>query len=62
MAKKTRRTHSVKLSIDYGLSVDGRITRSRRQRFVCWCGAAGCHGTMFATDTERGHLASGALA
>lgn len=41
------------LSIDYGLMVDGRITRALRERFSCLCGAANCRGTLLAPRTKK---------
>ncbi|CAE6963245.1 SET domain-containing protein [Paraburkholderia domus] len=41
------------LSIDYGLMVDGRITRALRERFSCLCGAADCRGTLLAPRTKK---------
>jgi hypothetical protein len=41
------------LSIDYGLMVDGRITRALRERFACLCGAPNCRGTLLALRTKK---------
>lgn len=41
------------LSIDYGLMVDGRVTRALRERFACRCGAPNCRGTLLALRAKK---------
>lgn len=50
------------LSIDYGLMVDGRITRALRERFACLCGAPNCRGTLLALRTKKRRSAHHAYA
>jgi uncharacterized protein len=39
------------LFYDYGLMIDARRTSKLKKEFACWCGAAGCRGTML--DCKR---------
>ncbi|HMO49395.1 MAG TPA: SET domain-containing protein-lysine N-methyltransferase [Rubrivivax sp.] len=36
------------LFYDYGLVIDGRHTAKLKREFACWCGSAGCRGTLLA--------------
>ena len=36
------------LTYDYGLVLDGRITKKRRNEYKCLCGTPECRGTMLA--------------
>jgi len=42
------------LFYDYGLILDGRITKTLRRQYQCLCGAPDCRGTMLAlTDRQK---------
>ncbi|RQZ05384.1 SET domain-containing protein-lysine N-methyltransferase [Burkholderia sp. Bp9031] len=49
------------ISIDYALAVDGRVTRSMRDRYACRCGASTCRGTMLAVRRRRKQAHEGGL-
>jgi uncharacterized protein len=34
------------LFYDYGLVIDGRITKKLKAEYPCWCGAKSCRGTL----------------
>ncbi len=34
------------LFYDYGLVIDGRITKKLKAQYPCWCGAKKCRGTL----------------
>ena len=36
------------LFFDYGLIIDGRLTKKLKAEYACWCGAESCRGTMLA--------------
>ena len=44
-AKRTIRPDE-ELTYDYGLTVEGRITKRKRKDFACHCGSQDCRGTM----------------
>jgi len=41
------------LFYDYGLVLDGRITKALKQGYRCLCGAAECRGTMLALPEKK---------
>lgn len=41
------------LFFDYGLVMEGRITRTLREAYRCLCGAPECRGTMLALPKRR---------
>ncbi|MDS1139818.1 SET domain-containing protein-lysine N-methyltransferase [Pusillimonas sp. SM2304] len=41
------------LFYDYGLILDGRITKTLRQQYQCLCGADTCRGTMLALPKKK---------
>jgi uncharacterized protein len=41
------------LNYDYGLVIDGRITKKLKQEYECRCGAKKCRGTMLATKEKK---------
>jgi uncharacterized protein len=41
------------LNYDYGLVIDGRITKKLKQEYECRCGAKKCRGTMLAIKKEK---------
>ncbi len=41
------------LFFDYGLVIDARLTAKLKKEYACWCGAAGCRGTMLALKRKR---------
>lgn len=41
------------LFYDYGLVMDGRITKTLRKQYGCLCGSAACRGTMLALPKEK---------
>lgn len=41
------------LFYDYGLIMDGRITKTLRQQYKCLCGAQACRGTMLALPEKK---------
>ena len=43
----------VELFYDYGLILDGRITKKLRNQYRCLCGAESCRGTMLALPRKK---------
>ena len=41
------------LFYDYGLILDGRITKTLRRQYQCLCGAESCRGTMLALPKKK---------
>ena len=41
------------LTYDYGLVLDGRITKKRREEYQCLCGTPECRGTMLALKNKK---------
>jgi len=41
------------LFYDYGLVLDGKITKSLKEGYKCLCGAATCRGTMLALPEKK---------
>lgn len=41
------------LFYDYGLVLDGRITKALKEGYRCLCGAASCRGTMLALPKKK---------
>lgn len=41
------------LSYDYGLVMDGRITKTLKENYRCLCGAPSCRGTMLALPKKK---------
>ncbi|HCN73679.1 MAG TPA: SET domain-containing protein-lysine N-methyltransferase [Pusillimonas sp.] len=41
------------LTYDYGLVLDGRITKKRREEYKCLCGTPECRGTMLALKKKK---------
>ena len=41
------------LSFDYGLMIEERYTPALKAEYACWCGTAGCRGTMLAPRRQR---------
>jgi len=41
------------LNYDYGLVIDGRITRKLKEQYKCLCGSAKCRGTMLALPPKK---------
>lgn len=41
------------LFYDYGLVLDGRITRTLREQYACWCNTPHCRGTMLALPKKK---------
>ncbi len=41
------------LFYDYGLILDGRITKKLRSQYQCLCGAVSCRGTMLALPEKK---------
>jgi uncharacterized protein len=41
------------LYYDYGLVIDGRITKKLKKEYECRCGAKKCRGTMLALKTKK---------
>ncbi|KND61486.1 protein containing SET domain [Candidatus Burkholderia verschuerenii] len=41
------------LNYDYGLVIDGRITKKLKKEYECRCGAKKCRGTMLATKEKK---------
>lgn len=41
------------LSYDYRLSVDGKLTKEERARFVCCCGSPKCRGSLLAKAKKK---------
>jgi uncharacterized protein len=41
------------LFYDYGLVMEGRITKTLREQYRCLCGAPNCRGTMLALPKKR---------
>ncbi|MVW78682.1 SET domain-containing protein [Bordetella sp. 02P26C-1] len=41
------------LVYDYGLVIDGRITKSLKEAYRCLCGSADCRGTMLALKKRK---------
>jgi SET domain-containing protein len=48
------------LVYDYGLVIDGRITKSLKEAYRCLCGAPDCRGTMLALKTRKPKKAAAA--
>jgi SET domain-containing protein len=42
------------LFYDYGLTMDGRVTKKMKQQYQCLCGAPNCRGTMLALPKQAG--------
>ena len=40
------------LFFDYGLIIDGRLTKKLKAEYACWCGAESCRGTMLAAKAK----------
>ncbi|TFZ02124.1 SET domain-containing protein [Ramlibacter humi] len=41
------------LNYDYGLVIDGKITKELKADYPCWCGAGDCRGTLLAPKDEK---------
>jgi hypothetical protein len=41
------------LSYDYGLIIDAPYTKKLKAEYPCWCGAAGCRGTLLTGDGKK---------
>ncbi len=41
------------LCYDYGLVLDGRITKKLKENYRCFCGASSCRGTMLAPTEKK---------
>jgi len=41
------------LFYDYGLILDGRVTKNKREQYRCLCGAPECRGTMLALPEKK---------
>lgn len=41
------------LFYDYGLVLDGRITKTLKKNYACLCGAENCRGTMLALPKKK---------
>jgi uncharacterized protein len=41
------------LNYDYGLVLDGRITKKRKLEYACFCGTEQCRGTMLAVPDKK---------
>lgn len=41
------------LVYDYGLVIDGRITKKLKEAYRCLCGSPDCRGTMLALKTKK---------
>src|SRR3546814_4531612 len=41
------------LFYDYGLIMDGRITKTLRRDYMCLCGTESCRGTMLALPKKK---------
>lgn len=45
------------LNYDYGLVMDGKITKKARQEYACRCGSPACRGTMLALPKKKSKAA-----
>ncbi len=41
------------LNYDYGLVMDGKITKKNRREYACHCGSPNCRGTMLAVGKKK---------
>jgi SET domain-containing protein len=41
------------LFYDYGLVMEGRITKKLKQEYLCLCGTPNCRGTMLALPKKK---------
>lgn len=41
------------LNYDYGLVMDGKITKQTRREYACMCGSENCRGTMLALPKKK---------
>jgi hypothetical protein len=41
------------LFYDYGLVIDGRVTKTLRRQYQCLCGSSTCRGTMLALPEKK---------
>jgi SET domain-containing protein len=42
------------LNYDYGLVIDGKITKQLKADYPCWCGTSECRGTLLAPKDDDG--------